>query len=135
MTDSRPQDGEPASFAEKTKTLYRKHRRKIHAVVGTVGTVALAVAWDAIKQAAEQSGSEGVEAVEEEVEDRELTPAAEAKSQPRSSVTPHVRNLAEGRNASPEKRAQYKEETGEELAPGKTWVHRREGEDPGEAAA
>ncbi|OKI01200.1 hypothetical protein A6A06_20485 [Streptomyces sp. CB02923] len=71
----------------------------------------------------------------EDTEHQEYSSATETTGEPRQSPTPHLRNLAEGQTASGEKKAQYKAETGADLAPGTTWVHPSEDEDPGEAAA
>ncbi|MFF8373428.1 hypothetical protein ACF05W_32065 [Streptomyces lydicus] len=128
MTDFTPEDGEPTSFAERTKDLYRKHRGKILAVGGAVGSVALTAIAVIARNAMEPS-------VPEDTEDQEQTSATETTGEPRQSPTPHLRKLAEGQNASEEKKAQYKAETGADLEPGTTWVHPPEDEDPGEAAA
>lgn len=128
VTDFTPEDGEPTSFAERTKDLYRKHRGKILAVGGAVGSVALTAVVVIARNAMEPS-------VPEDTEDQEQTSATETTGEPRQSPTPHLRKLAEGQNASEEKKAQYKAETGADLAPGTTWVHPAEDEEPGEAAA
>ncbi|MFG2139843.1 hypothetical protein [Streptomyces sp. NPDC048650] len=116
MTDFTPEDGEPTSFAERTKDLYRKHRGKILAVGGAVGSVALIAVVVIARNAMEPS-------VPEDTEDQEETSATETTGQPRQSPTPHLRKLTKGQNASEEKTAQYKAETGADLAPGTTWVH------------
>ncbi|MDT0459381.1 hypothetical protein RM550_27315 [Streptomyces sp. DSM 41527] len=128
MTDFTPEDGEHTSFAERTKDLYRKHRGKILAVGGAVGSVALTAVVVIARNSMQPS-------VPEDTEDQEQTSATETTGEPRQSPTPHLRKLAEGQNASEEKQAQYKAETGDDLAPGTTWVHPPEDEDPGEAAA
>ncbi|MFF0385401.1 hypothetical protein [Streptomyces sp. NPDC004286] len=128
MTGSTPEDGEPTSFAEKTKNLFRKHRRKFLAVGGAVGSVALIAVVVIARNAVEPN-------VPEDTEDQEQTSATEPTGEPRQSPSPHLRKLAEGQNASEEKKAQYKTETGADLAPGTTWVHPPEDEEPSEAAA
>ncbi|MFJ9469594.1 hypothetical protein [Streptomyces caniferus] len=128
MTDFTPEDGEPTSFAERAKDLYRKRRGKILAVGGAVGIVALSAVAVIARNAMEPS-------VPEDTEDQEQTSATETTDEPRQSPIPHLRKLPEGQNASEEKKAQHKAETGADLAPGTTWVHPPEDEDPGEAAA
>lgn len=71
----------------------------------------------------------------EDVEDKKPSSAPESSGEPRQSPKPHLRKLSEGRNASEEKKAQYKAETGDDLAPGTTWVHPSEDAGPGEAPA
>ncbi|MFG2532494.1 hypothetical protein [Streptomyces sp. NPDC048516] len=128
MTDFTPEDGEPTSFAERAKDLYRKHRERILAVGGAVGIVALSAVAVIARNAMEPS-------VPEDTEDQEQTSATETTDEPRQSPIPHLRKLPEGQNASEERKAQHKAETGADLAPGTTWVHPPEDEDPGEAAA
>ncbi|WP_406378130.1 hypothetical protein [Streptomyces sp. NBC_00197] len=129
VNDSTPEDDEPTSLVAKTRNLYRKHRGKILAVGGAVAGVALAVV--VARHTMEQN-------VTEDTEDTGSDAPPESTSEPRQPPKHHLRNLPEGWSASDEKKAQYKEETGDDLAPGTTWVHPsedEEDEDPGEAAA
>jgi cytoskeletal protein RodZ len=130
-----PEDGEPTSFVETAKNWVKKH--KILVAVGVVGAVGLAVVGVVIKNAVEQNVFEDTEDAEgaEDAEDSEPVSDTETTGEPRQSPRPHLRNLAEGWNASEAKKAQYKEKTGDDLAPGTTWVDPLEDEDPGEAAA
>jgi hypothetical protein len=131
-----PKDGEPTSFAENAKNLIKKHKGKILAVGSALGSVALAVVIAGLAEGRDT----------EEAEDQEPVPDPETTDERRSSspydVDPHLRNLPEGQNASEEKKAKYKEETGDDLPPGQTWVDgwsfpgdSPEDEGPGEAAA
>lgn len=129
-----PEDGEPTSFVENAKNLIKKHKGKVLAVGGAVGSVALAVVFASLAE-------------RRDAEDQEPPSAPETTDEPpRSSsaydVDPFLRKLPDGQNASEEKKEKYKEETGEDLPPGKTWVDgwscpgdSPEDEDPGEAAA
>ncbi|MDQ1019901.1 hypothetical protein [Streptomyces afghaniensis] len=132
-----PEDGEPASFAENAKNLIKRRKGKILAVGSALGSVALAVVVASLAEGR----------VAEEAEDQEPLSAPETTDEPRRSpsgyeVDPHLRKLPEGQNASEEKKAKYKEETGDDLPPGRTWVDgwsflgdSPEDEAPGEAAA
>ncbi|KAF3469330.1 hypothetical protein [Streptomyces sp. Tu 3180] len=132
MNDSTsPEDGEPTSFVEKTRNWYGKHRTTIRAVGGAVGSVAAAVAVVAVRRATEQNVTDAAEVTE----DAGPASAPEATGEGRRPASPHVRKLPEGWNASEQKKARYKEETGDDLAPGTTYVNPPEDEDPGEAAA
>lgn len=122
-----PEDSEPTSFVETAKSWVKKHKILI-AVVGAVGLAAVGVA---VKSAMEQNVSEDTE----DTEDSEPVSDTGTRDEPRQSPTPHLRKLAEGWNASETKKAQYKEKTGDDLAPGTTWVDPSEDENPGEAAA
>ncbi|MFD4542449.1 hypothetical protein [Streptomyces bauhiniae] len=134
MTDSTPEDGEPTSFGQKTRNWYREHKPKIRAVGSVTFAVGMAVVAHLV--ARQDADTYEVEAYEAEGDaDSESLPAAEAVGEPRQSPDPFVRNLPAGQNASEEKKAQYKAETGGDLEPGTTYVHRLQGEDPGEAAA
>ncbi|WP_345457480.1 hypothetical protein [Actinoallomurus oryzae] len=131
-----PEDGEPTSFAEKTKNWYEKHKPKIRAVGGVTLVVGLAV----VAYLAERYDAEDI-ADSEPVSDPETT------DEPRRSSLdpdrdPFLRRLPPGQHASEEARARYKELTGNDLPPGYTLVRRwffpsdsSEDEDPGEAAA
>ncbi|MFE9601498.1 hypothetical protein [Streptomyces hokutonensis] len=144
MNDSTPPgDGEPTRFA-KAKNWCRKHEPKLRAA----GAVGLAVGLIVVGHVAERQDAETYDtgAHDAETDDAETNDAEDgAASEPvsatkttggsRQSPSPHVRNLHKGWNASPEKQAQYKAETGEDLPPGTTWVHLSEDEGPGEAAA
>lgn len=130
------EDGEPTSFAEKTKHLCRKHRGKILAVGGAALVIVIVV----VRQAMEQSVAEGAE-------DQEPSPAPETTDQSRRSSVdpdrdPFLRRLPVGQHAGEEAKARYRELTGNEVPPGYTLVRRwlflvdsSEDEDPGEAAA
>lgn len=158
-SDPTAENGEPTSFREKAKDWAEKHPRTIRFVkvagvaVGTVAVVVLT--WRGMAEdedefpsyaggsanAEDVAGAEEVEEVES-VADHEQPSASDRTSGPRDSARNHVRNLHPGWNASEEKKAQYKEETGEDLPPGTTWVSPKsdandspEDEDPGEAAA
>ena len=114
-----PQDGEPTSFA-KAKGWISKHKPKILAVAGTVGSAALAVAVLAAKHAEEQNAAEGSQ------DTGSAADSAEEKEQrnppTKHNVAPHKRRLADGReiDVSGYERGGSSED---------------EDEDPGEAAA
>lgn len=136
-SESAPEDGEPASFAENAKNLFKKHKGRILAVGGAVGSVALAVL---VARLAEGQGTE-------DTEDSEPSPGLEDADRPkRTSPVGHevvatLVKLVAGQQASEECRAAYKEATGEDLPAGSTYRsrHRRgdseEDETRGEAAA
>ncbi|MDX2758398.1 hypothetical protein [Streptomyces europaeiscabiei] len=127
-----PEDGEPTSFAEAAKNLFRKHKAKIVAV-GAVGLAVVGVV---------ASLAEG-----QDTEDSEPSLGPEDADRPkRTSPVGHevvatLVKLVAGQQASEERRAAYKEATGEDLPADSTYrsKHRRGdfGEDgtPGEAAA
>ncbi|MFC8803929.1 hypothetical protein ACFT9J_10795 [Streptomyces anthocyanicus] len=130
------EEGEPTSFAEKTKYLCRKHKGKFLAA----GGMALAIVAVVVRHAMEQS-------VAESAEEQEPSPAPETTDQSRRSSLdpdrdPFLRRLPVGQHASEEAKARYRELTGNEIPPGYTLVRRwlfvvdsSEDEDPGEAAA
>ncbi|MET7776888.1 hypothetical protein ABZU94_11960 [Streptomyces mirabilis] len=134
-----PEEGEPTSFAETAKNWVKKHKTKIGAVVG-LAVVGLAVVGVAARLAEGQA--------DEDTEDTESALDPEAAGQPREptvlhAVIDHLRTLPDGQNASEERRAAYKDATGEDLPAGQTYVSgtSRGGssdeyeETPGEAAA
>lgn len=133
VNDSTPtEDGESTSFA-KAKNWCKKHEPKLRAA----GAVGLAVGLIVVRHLAERQDAEtyAVETYEvEEIAASEPVSVTETTGEPRQPRTPHVRKLREGWNASEEKKAQYKVETGDDLAPGTTWVHPLEDEAPGDAA-
>ncbi|WP_157849317.1 hypothetical protein [Streptomyces violaceorubidus] len=160
MTDSMPpDDGEPTSFREKAKDWVEKgkgwaekHPRTIRFVkvagvaAGMVAVVVLAprsTDEDADEFPSYAEGSANAEDVKgaaevEGVADQEQPSASDGTDNPRDSAKNHLRILHPGWNASEEKKAQYKEETGEDLPAGTTWVSPKsdaddspEGEDPG----
>ncbi|MFJ9089762.1 hypothetical protein ACIRL3_45835 [Streptomyces sp. NPDC102384] len=160
MTDSTPpEDGEPSSFREKAKDWAEKHPRTIRFVkvagvaAGMIAVVVLAPRStdedeaDCPNHTEGSANAENVEDTEgaatvESVADQEQPSAADRASRPRDSAKNHLRTLHPGWNASEEKKAQYKEETGEDLPAGTTWVSPEsdaddspEDEAPGEAAA
>ncbi|WP_461112973.1 hypothetical protein [Streptomyces chlorus] len=131
-----PEDGEPASFAETAKNWVKKHKTKIGVVGAAVGLAVVGVvARLAEGQAAEDT--EGSEPASGPVD----------ASQPRKpsvlhAVIDHLRTLPDGQHASEERRAAYKDATGEDLPAGQTYVSgtsrggsSEEDETPGEAAA
>ncbi|MFI1013930.1 hypothetical protein [Streptomyces sp. NPDC020965] len=134
---SAPEDGEPPSYVEKTKRWYTKRKPQIHAFAGAVGALGAIALTIAPASPAEREDNEKHDA--DDIADSEQTPGDEAKSEPRGASSPHVRKLPSGWNPSEEKKTQHKAETGEDLPPGTTYVHRvedeDEDEDPGEAAA
>ncbi|WP_458076323.1 hypothetical protein [Streptomyces sp. EMB26] len=106
MNDSTPseptfEEGEPASFVEKTKNWYGKHRTTIRAVGGAVGGMAVAAAVVVARQAMEQNAAEDTEdtddaedigsAADSEEEDERRKPSV------RHSVSGYTRRLADGR--------------------------------------
>ncbi|MGW0711253.1 hypothetical protein ACWD4G_35740 [Streptomyces sp. NPDC002643] len=104
-----PEDGEPTSFVENAKNLIKKHKGKILAVGGAVGSVALAVVVASLAE-------------RRDAEDQEPLSAPEITDAPRRSpsaydVDPHPRKLPDGVNGW--------------SYPGDS----PEDEDPGEAAA
>ncbi|MEV6450209.1 hypothetical protein AB0M75_02780 [Streptomyces anulatus] len=150
MTDSMPpDDGEPTSLREKAKDWVEKHPRTIRFVkvagvaAGMVAVVVLAprsMDEDADEFPSYAEGSANAEDVEdaegaegaaevEGVAGQEQPSASERTNSPRDSVKNHLRNLHHGWNASEEKKAQYKEETGEDLPPRTTWVSPKSGAD------
>lgn len=147
VNDSTPtgptsEDGEPASFAENAKNLFKRHKGKVLAVGGAVGSVALAVV------AARLTVGQDAEKQDTEVtEDSEPSPGLEDADRPkRTSPVGHevvatLVKLVTGQQASEERRAAYKEATGEDLPADSTYrsKHRRgdfeEDGTPGEAAA
>ncbi|MFH8237287.1 hypothetical protein [Streptomyces sp. NPDC018321] len=129
-----PEEGEPTSFADKTKNWYERHKPKIR----VVGGVTLAVGLAVVRHIAERPGVATQDADRpgaESLVDFEQSAVADTAREPRQTPTPHLRNLGAGRKASPGKRAQFKEETGGELPPNTTYVNPQKGEGPGEAAA
>ncbi|MEU7554282.1 hypothetical protein AB0B01_18425 [Streptomyces sp. NPDC044571] len=154
MTDSTPpEDGEPTTFREKAKDWAEKHPRTIlfaKAAGTVVGVVTVAVlaqhnrAEDADEYPNHAEGLADAEGVRdaEDIAEQEQPSASDRASGPRDSAKNHLRNLHPGWNASEEKKAQYKEETGEDLPSGTTWVSPKpdlddssEDEAPDEAAA
>ncbi|WP_033947715.1 hypothetical protein [Streptomyces sp. CNQ431] len=150
MTDSMPpDDGEPTPFREKAKDWAEKHPRTIRFVkvagvaAGMVAVVVLAprsMDEDADEFPSYAKGSANAEDVEgaEGAADQEQPSASNGTDNPRESAKNHLRILHPGWNASEEKKAQYKEETGEDLPAGTTWVSPKsdaddspEGVDPG----
>ncbi|WP_307679642.1 hypothetical protein [Streptomyces sp. V4I2] len=115
MNDSTPENDEPTTFVETSKNLFRKHKPKVLAVGGAVGSVALAVI------AASLAGGRG----SENTEDQESLSAPETSDQSRRSSSDHdrdpfLRRLPAGQHASDEARARYKELTGNDLT---SWLH------------
>ncbi|WP_431994892.1 hypothetical protein [Streptomyces griseoflavus] len=137
-SDPTPEDGEPTSLAEAAKNLFKKHKTKI-AAVGAVGLAVVGVV---------ASLAEGQDTKRQDTdEDSEQSPSPEGADRPkRTSPVGHevvatLVKLAASQQASEERRAAYKEATGEDLPADSTYrsKHRRgdfgEGETPGEAAA
>ncbi|MFF3329470.1 hypothetical protein ACFYWX_07880 [Streptomyces sp. NPDC002888] len=139
MNDSTPEDGEPTSFAEKTKNWYERHKPKIR----IVGAVTLAVGLAVVAHLATRQAGERYDA--EDIGDSEPVSGREATDEPRRSSLdpdrdPFLRRLPAGQQASEAAKARYKELTGNDLPPGYTLVRRwfylsPDDEDPGEAAA
>ncbi|MEV0039039.1 hypothetical protein [Streptomyces sp. NPDC050804] len=107
-----PEDGEPTSFVETAKNLYKKHKPKILAV----GAVGLAVVGVVASLAERQ-----------DTEDSEPISAPETMDEPRRSpsaydVDDFLRKLPAGQRASEAKQAKYKDAKGEDLPPGHTFV-------------
>ncbi|MFJ4369619.1 hypothetical protein ACIP4S_36610 [Streptomyces chartreusis] len=139
MNDSTPENGEPTSFAEKTKTWYQRHKPKIRIVGAVTLAVGLAVvAHLATRQDAERDDSE-------EIGDSDQVSGHEPTDEPRRSSLdpdrdPFLRRLPADQRASEAAKARYKELTGNDLPPGYTlvrrWFYLSPGnENPGEAAA
>lgn len=110
-----PENGEPTSFAETASHWYRKHKPKILAV-GVVGMAVVGV----VASLAERQDTE-------DIEDSEPVSAPETMDEPCRSpsaynVDDFLRKLPAGQRASEAKQAKYKEETGEALPPGHTFV-------------
>ncbi|MFC9230564.1 hypothetical protein ACFTZI_16650 [Streptomyces decoyicus] len=138
MTDSTPseptpEDGEPASFAEKTKDWVKKHKKMILAVGAGVVVVGVVVRHAMAKNVTEcAEGSEPLFAPE--------TTDRSRQSSIDHDRDPFLRRLPAGQQASEAARARYRELTGNDLPPGYTLVRRwfflsPEDETPGEAAA
>ncbi|WKX11835.1 hypothetical protein [Streptomyces sp. NL15-2K] len=135
-----PEDGEPTSFAEAAKNLFKKHKAKIVAV-GALGLAVVGVV------ASLPEGRDTERKDTEDTEDSEPSPGLEDADRPkRTSPAGHevvatLVKLAAGQQASEERRAAYKQATGEDLPADSTYrsKHRRgdfgEDETPGEAAA
>ncbi|WWM26130.1 hypothetical protein QBW33_20330 [Streptomyces sp. B21-104] len=135
MNDSTP--SEPTSFADTAKNWYTRHKPKILAVGGALGSVALAVVVAGLAERRDVGDTEDPEPVSAPgtMDEPRRTPSA-------YDVAPFLRKLPEGQNASEEKKAKHKEETGDDLPPGHTSVRGwsfpgdvPEDEAPGEAAA
>lgn len=93
VNDSTPEDGEPASFINKTKILYGKHKGKILAAGATLGGVALAAVVAAAMQDVEQNATtENAESAADPVarDERRKPPV-------KHHVARHMRTLADGR--------------------------------------
>lgn len=135
-----PEDGEPASFAEAAKNLFRKHMAKVIAVsavgLAVVGVVAsLAEGQDAERQDTEDTKDSGPSlGLEDADRPKRTSPVGH-------EVVATLVKLATGQQASEERRAAYRKETGADLPADSTYrsKHRRGGfgedETPGEAAA
>ncbi|SFY48333.1 hypothetical protein STEPF1_01557 [Streptomyces sp. F-1] len=136
-----PEDGRPASLAAAAKNLFDRHKAKLGAVVA-VGAMGLAVVG-VVARLAEGQDAEDIQDTEDSLSAPGLDVAdrPQRKSPAGHEVVATLVKLAAGRQASAERRAAYKEETGEDLPAGSTYrsKHRRGdfGEDgsPGEAAA
>ncbi|MFJ4189445.1 hypothetical protein [Kitasatospora sp. NPDC089509] len=129
MNHSTPsEDGEPTSSVQTAKKWYQKHKPKIDVIGGvTLGAALVVIAY--LLEAHDADRYEPDEAAHSEpVSGRGGT------GEPRQSPTPHLRRLAPGRNASEEKRAEYKARTGDDLAPGTTWVDGGSGASPEDEA-
>ncbi|MFI6209980.1 hypothetical protein ACIBAI_26990 [Streptomyces sp. NPDC051041] len=139
MHDSTPEDGEPTSFVEKTKSWYERHKPKIR----IIGAVTLAVGLAVVAHLATRQDGERYDA--EDIEDSNQVSGREAMDEPRRSSLdpdrdPFLRRLPAGQQASEAAKARYKELTGNDLPPGYTlvrrWFYLSPGDDdPGEAAA
>ncbi|MET8008979.1 hypothetical protein [Streptomyces sp. NPDC005266] len=118
-----PEDGEPTSFAEKTKTWYEKHKPKIRVALGVtlaVGLGLIVVAHRHERQAGERYDAEGIG-------DWEPVSGRHATDEPRRSFLdpdrdPFLRRLPAGQQASEEANARYRELRGCDLPPGYTCV-------------
>ncbi|MCC9740999.1 hypothetical protein [Streptomyces sp. MNU89] len=139
MNDSTSEDCEPASFVEKTKNWYERHKPKIH----IVGAVTLVVGLTVVAHLTTRQDGERYDA--EDLGDSEPVSGREATDEPcRSSLDPDrdpfLRRLPAGQQASEAAKARYKELTGNDLLPGYTlvrrWFYLSPGdEDSGEAGA
>ncbi|WP_042802194.1 hypothetical protein [Streptomyces sp. C] len=136
MNDSTPpENGEPSSRLETAKNWCRKHDPKIRAVIR--GGVTLAGMLVVAHLAA---GRDDAETYDEQYDAEDSGESEQGADQgdereTRDSPAPHLRKLHPGHKASDEKKAQYRAEKGEDLPPGTTYVHPKDDEDPGEAAA
>ncbi|MFC9341167.1 hypothetical protein ACFT0G_10680 [Streptomyces sp. NPDC057020] len=154
MTDSvPPDDGVPTSLREKARHWADEHPRTIalakaaSVLVGVVAVAVLAQHNRAEEEDEYSNYAEGLAGAEsvgdaEGVPEQEQSSASDRASGLRDSARRHLRNLPPGWNASEEKKAQYKEETGEDLPSDTTWVSPKpdaddpsEDEGPDEAAA
>ncbi|MEV7862841.1 hypothetical protein AB0O86_29445 [Streptomyces hirsutus] len=132
-----PEEGEPTSFAEAAKNLFKRHKVKIVAA-GAVGLAVVGV----VAGLAEGQGTE-----KQDTEGLEPSPSLEDADRPKRNspigheVVATLVKLAAGQQASEERRAAYKEATGKDLPADSTYrsKHHRgdfgEDETPGEAAA
>ncbi|MUN35062.1 hypothetical protein [Actinomadura litoris] len=122
MTDpTPPEDSEPTSFAENAKNWYQKHKTKIRAV----GAVTLIAGLGVIAHLAERSNTKAWDA-----EDSAPPPTSELSATPKRkghNVPASVVKLPAGQQASEQRRAAYREATGEDLPAGSTYrsEHRR----------
>ncbi|WP_371593461.1 hypothetical protein [Streptomyces virginiae] len=112
---SSPEDGEPTSFAETAKILYKKHRTKILAV----GAVSLAVVGVVASLAEGQVDGETKDfgpVPDLEVADRQKPSSPSAPFDVAASLV-----KLNGRRASDKAKANYKRDTGEDLPPDRTY--------------
>ncbi|MDH6436376.1 phosphatidate phosphatase PAH1 [Streptomyces sp. SAI-144] len=82
MNDATPEDDEPNSFVENSKNLFRKHKPKVHAVGGVVGSEALAVIAASLAEGRDS----------ENAEDQESLSAPETSDQSRRSSSDYDRD-------------------------------------------
>ncbi|MFI5727241.1 hypothetical protein [Streptomyces cyaneofuscatus] len=159
MTDYTPPDGgkpgtpfrdKAKDWVEKGKGWAEKHPRTIRFIevagvaAGMIAVVVLAprsMDEDAGEFASYAEGSSKAEDVGgtaevEGVAGQQQPSAPDGTENRRDSAKNHLRTLHPGWNASKEKQAQYKEETGEDLPAGTTWVSpKSDADDAPEAGA
>jgi hypothetical protein len=132
------EDGEPTSFAEKTRDLYERHKPKIYIAGAALAAVLLVAANRHKRQGGERNDDEDA-GDWAPGSDREILDGPR-RSAPDPDRDPFLRRLPAGQNASEDARERCKELTGNDLPPGYTLVRRwlflsPDDEDPGETAA
>ncbi|GAA1079481.1 hypothetical protein GCM10009663_22250 [Kitasatospora arboriphila] len=144
-----PEEGERTSRAENAKNLIKKHKGKFLAVGGAIATVAAAVVVAGLVggsgtgETEDAGDTDGTEDLRDSESAADLGDAdrPKRKSPVGHDVVAALVKLADGWQASEERRAAYKEATGEDLPADSTYrsEHRRgdfgDEEDPGDAVA
>ena len=132
-----PENGEPSSFAEKTKRWHERHKLKVRVTLGVTMAMGLGfVAHRHTSQGGERYNADDI---------GDFHPVSDCgATEPRRSIidpdrNPFLRRLPTGQQASEAARERHRELTGDDLTPGYTSVRRwffpsPEKEGSGEAA-